>query len=92
MRILSLLAATAAVAAGQTGPEIVKKTAETYQSLKSYRFEAQVVTESVSESSDSRTRSTKVSAAILPDRRRLESKGGQTGGVRVYDGHTVWET
>jgi peroxiredoxin/outer membrane lipoprotein-sorting protein len=91
MRIFALLAAIAAVASGQTGPEILKKTAETYQSLKTYQFEAQVVTESVSESSESRNRSTRISAGILPDRRRLESKGGQMGSLRVYDGHTVWE-
>jgi hypothetical protein len=48
MRMLVLLAAVAAVASGQTGPDILKKAAETYQSLKSYQFEAQIVTESVS--------------------------------------------
>ena len=91
MRILVLLAAVAAVASGQTGPDILKMAAETYQSLKSYQFEAQIVTESVSESSESRSRSTRISAAVLPDRRRLESKGGQLSSLRVYDGHTVWE-
>jgi peroxiredoxin/outer membrane lipoprotein-sorting protein len=91
MRILALLAAFAAIAAAQTGPELLKKTAETYQSLKSYQFEAQVVTESVSESNESRNRSTRISARILPDRRRLESKGGQLSGLRVYDGRSVWE-
>ncbi len=91
MRVLGLLAAAAAVASGQTGPEILKKVSETYQSLKSYQFEAQVVTESVSESNESRSRSTKIAAAILPDRIRLESKGGQLASLRVYDGHTVWE-
>lgn len=91
MRILALLAAVAAAASGQTAPEILKKAAETYQSLKSYQFEAEVVTESVSESNESRSRSTKIFAAILPDRRRLESKGGQMSSLRVYDGHTVWE-
>jgi outer membrane lipoprotein-sorting protein/peroxiredoxin len=91
MRILGLLVAVAAVASGQTGSEILKKAAETYQSLKSYQFEAQVVTESASQSNESRSRSTKISAAILPDRRRLEVKGGQLGSLRVYDGQTVWE-
>ena len=92
MRILVLLAAVAAVASGQTGPEILKKAGETYQSLKSYQFEAQVVTETVSESNESRSRSTRTSAAILPDRRRLESKGDRfSSGLRVYDGQTVWE-
>ena len=91
MRILALLTAAAAIASGQTGPEILKKTAETYQSLKSYHFEAQVVAETVSESSDSRNRSTRISARIVPDRRRLETKGGQLSGLRVYDGRTVWE-
>jgi len=91
MRILGLLAAVAAVASGQTGSEILKKAAETYQSLKIYRFEAQVVTESVSESNESRSRVTSISAAILPGRRRLESKGGRFGSLRVYDGQTVWE-
>ena len=91
MRMLVLLAAVAAVASGQTGPDILKKAAETYQSLKSYQFEAQIVTESVSESSESRSRSIRISAAILPDRRRLETKGGQFTSLRVYDGHTVWD-
>jgi peroxiredoxin/outer membrane lipoprotein-sorting protein len=91
MRILALLAAVAAVASGQTGPEILKKAGEAYQSLKSYRFEAQVVTESVSQSNESRSRSTRISAAVLPDRRRLESRGGQFSSLRVYDGQTVWE-
>src|SRR5271157_17093 len=91
MRILGLLVAVAAVASGQTGSEILKKAAETYQSLKSYQFEAQVVTEYASESNESRSRSTRISAAIPPDRRRLESKGGQFSGLRVYDGQTVWE-
>jgi peroxiredoxin/outer membrane lipoprotein-sorting protein len=92
MRIVALLAALTVSAFGQTAPEILKQVAETYRSLKSYRFEAQVVTESVSASNESRSRSTRVAAAILPDRRRLESKGGQQpGSLRVYDGHTVWE-
>jgi outer membrane lipoprotein-sorting protein/peroxiredoxin len=91
MRLLALLALSA-VASGQTGSEILKKVSETYQSLKSYQFEAQVVNESVSESNESRSRSTRISAAILPDQRRLETKGGgQSSSLRVYDGHTVWE-
>ena len=91
MRILTLLVVLAAAASGQTGPEILKKTAETYQALKSYHFESQIVSESVSESNESRTRSSRISEAILPDRRRLESKGGGQAALRVYDGHTVWE-
>jgi hypothetical protein len=39
---LSLLAAFAAAASPQTGPEILKKGADTYQSLKGYHFEARV--------------------------------------------------
>lgn len=91
MRILFLLATAAAIASGQTGPEILKEVAETYQSLKAYQFEAQVVTESVSESNESRSRTTRISAAILPDRRRLESKGGPMASLRVHDGQTVWD-
>ena len=91
MRTLVLLACGAVVASAQTGPEILKKSAETYQSLKTYRFEAQVLTEIVSESHDSRSRSTRISAAILPDRRRVETKGGQSAAVRVHDGKAVWE-
>src|SRR5258705_12744458 len=92
MRILALLAALAVDASAQTEPEILKRTAETYQALKSYHFESQIVSESVSESNESRSRSSRISAAILPDRRRLESKGGgQLAALRVYDGHTVSE-
>ena len=91
MRLLALLAAIAAVASGQTGPEILNKSAETYRSLKSYHFEAQVLTETVSDNNDSRSRSTKIFAAVPPDRRRVESKGGQLASLRVYDGQHVWE-
>ena len=91
MRLLALLAAIAAVASGQTGPEILNKSAETYRSLKSYHFEAQVLAESVSDYQDSRVRSTKIFAAVPPNRRRVESKGGQLASLRVYDGQHVWE-
>ncbi len=91
MRAISLLAAMAAVASGQTGPEILQKVAATYHSLKSYHFEAQVVTESASAGNESRARSTRIAAANLPGRRRLESKGGQMASLRIYDGQTVWE-
>lgn len=91
MRALSLLVAFVAAASGQTGPEILNKVAATYQSLKSYHFEAQVVSETVSDSNESRSRSTRISAANLPDRRRLETKGGQMAGVRIWDGKTVWD-
>src|SRR5437588_9642847 len=75
MRILALLGLLAVAASGQTGPEILKKTAETYQSLKSYHFESQIVTESVSESNESRTRGSRITAAMLPDRRRSRGTG-----------------
>ena len=91
MRIPALLVAVTAIASGQTGSEILKKTGQTYRSLESYRFEAQVVVESLSEDSDTRTRSTKISAAILPDRRRLETKSGKNRSLRVFDGKTVWD-
>jgi peroxiredoxin/outer membrane lipoprotein-sorting protein len=91
VRILVWLTALAAAAWGQTAPEILKKTAATYQSLKSYQFEAQVVTRSVSENSESVSGSINISSAILPGRRRLESRGEQFSAIRVYDGETVWE-
>jgi peroxiredoxin/outer membrane lipoprotein-sorting protein len=91
MRLVTLLIAVAAAASGQTGPEILQKAADTYRSLKSYRFEAQEVEELASESSESRTRATLISAASPPNLRRLETKGGPTSSLRVYDGQTVWE-
>ncbi len=91
MRELILLVAAAAAASGQTAPEILKKVATTYQSLKSYQLEAQVVSESVSDNSESRSKSTRFSAAMLPNRRRIETKGGPISGLRVFDGETVWD-
>ena len=92
MRTAVLLATFTVVASGQTGPDILSKVAQTYRSLKSYQFEQEVVTESRSADSESRTRASKTAAAILPDRRRLESRGAnQFSTLRVYDGHTVWE-
>jgi thiol-disulfide isomerase/thioredoxin len=88
---IPLLAAFAAVAPGQTGPDILKKVSETYRELKTYHFEAQVVSESVSESNESRSRSTRISAAKAPNLRRIETKGGQTAAARIFDGETVWE-
>ena len=69
----------------------MKKVAETYGSLRTYQFEAQVVNETVSESNESRSRNTRISAAKPPDRRRLESKGGQMASMRIFDGQSVWE-
>lgn len=45
-----------------------------------------MVNETVSESNESRSRNTRISAAKLPDRRRLESKGGQMASMRIFDG------
>jgi len=91
MRLFVLIAAAAALVFGQPAPEILKKTAETYQSLKSYHFEAQVVSETVSDYNESKSRSIRISAATLPGLRRLESKGGQNSSLRVFDGKSVWE-
>ncbi len=91
LRAISLFAVSAAFASAQTGPEIMKKVAETYGSLKTYQFESLVVNETVSESNESRSRNTRISAAKPPDRRRLESKGGQMASMRIFDGQSVWE-
>ena len=92
MRTAVLLAAFTIVASGQTGPDILSKVAGTYRSLKSYQLESQIVTESRSADSESRSRMSRTAVAVLPDRRRLESKGAnQISSIRVYDGHTVWE-
>lgn len=90
-RVIPFLALFAASASGQSGPEIIKKVAEKYRTLTSYQFEAQIVTESVDENNESRTRTTWKAAAKLPDRRRLEMAGGPLASVRVYDGEAVWE-
>ena len=50
VRVLPLLVAAAAIASGQTGLEILKRGAQPDQSLKSYHFQTQAVTEMVSES------------------------------------------
>ncbi len=80
------------VASGQTGPDILSKVAQTYRSLESCQLESQILTESRSGDSESRTRASRTAAAILPDRRRLESgSANQISSLRVYDGHTVCE-
>ena len=91
MRFLSLLVVVAAAASGQTAGEIVKKSAATYQSLKSYRFEAQVVEENVRGDSQSRNLTTRIAVAGPLTLRRIELKGGRAAALRVYDGQTVWD-
>jgi peroxiredoxin/outer membrane lipoprotein-sorting protein len=91
MRLILMLAAAALSASAQTAPEILKQTAETYRALKSYQFEAQVVTEVTIEGRTSRSQVTRRSAISQPNLQRYEQQGGGNGGVRVYDGKTVWE-
>ena len=67
----------------------MKKVAETCASLKTYQFEAQVVNETVSEATSPAPATLEISAAKLPDRRRLESKGGQMASMRIFDGQRV---
>jgi len=83
MRFLSLLVVVAAAASGQTAGEIVKKSAATYQSLKSYRFEAQVVEENVRGDRQSRNVTTRIAVAGPLTLRRIELKGGRAAALRV---------
>jgi len=85
MRLLALLVAVAIPALSQTAGDIVKQVADKYQSLKSYRLEAQVVTEP--------SPMTALSVVARPPAlRRMEMTGNsRLAGLLVYDGHTVWD-
>src|SRR5580658_3922400 len=92
MRLLSLLLAVASAASCQTAAEILRSTADKYQSLKTYRFEAEYWAESATEEEKTIMVTTRIAAADLPNHlRRIEWKGGPRASVRIYDGHAVWE-
>ena len=86
MRLLALLVAVAIPASSQTAEDILKQVAGKYRSLKSYRLEAQIVTEPG-------TLVMKLTVAARPPAlRRMETSGvPSAAALRVYDGHTVWD-
>ena len=92
MRLLPLLLAIASAASGQTAAEVLRTTAERYQSLKSYRFEAEYWQEAATDDLRQILITTQTAAADTANHlRRIEWKGGPLAALRIYDGHTVWE-
>jgi peroxiredoxin/outer membrane lipoprotein-sorting protein len=92
MRLLFLLLAVASAASCQTAAEILRSTADRYQSLKSYRFEAEYWQESATYDERNIVVTTRIAAANTANHlRRLEWRGGPRGAVRIYDGRNVWE-
>jgi peroxiredoxin/outer membrane lipoprotein-sorting protein len=91
MRLLPLMLALAATALGQTPDQILKKVAETYRALHNFRFEGDVISESDFDDMQQRITTHEMTAGDLPELRRVEFKGGPTAGIRIHDGHTVWE-
>jgi peroxiredoxin/outer membrane lipoprotein-sorting protein len=73
---------------------VLRQVAETYKNLKSYHFEGRYAWEQATESMGSidETKSEElfVSAAIKPDRLRIESKNANFSVALVYDGKTKW--
>jgi len=92
MRLLSLLLAVASAASCQTAGEILRSSADRYQSLKSYRFEAEYWQESAAEDLRQIFITTQIVAADTAKHlRRTEWKGGPLAALRIYDGRNVWE-
>jgi outer membrane lipoprotein-sorting protein/peroxiredoxin len=86
MRLVAVLVAVAIPASSQTAEGILKQVAGKYRSLKSYRLEAQVVTE------PGALAMTLTVAARPPALRRIETSGvPSAAALRVYDGRTVWD-
>src|SRR5262249_12992874 len=74
--------------------KLLKKVAENYKDMKSYQFEATLLTETKNEAlqfkSESRSEEAFVIAAIKPDRSMCESKGPNLNLLSVSDGKTNW--
>src|SRR5262245_3349525 len=73
---------------------ILKQVAETYQNLKSYHFEGRYTLEQVIESiglkDEVKREELFVTAAIKPDRSRIESKNTHISVTSISDGKTKW--
>ena len=92
LRFLSLLLAVASAASCQTAAEILRSTADRYQSLKSYRFEAEYWQETATDDERQIFITTQIVAGDAASHlRRTEWRGGPLSALRIYDGHDVWE-
>jgi peroxiredoxin/outer membrane lipoprotein-sorting protein len=73
---------------------VLRQVAETYKNLKSYHFEGRYAWEQATESmgliDEMKSEELFVSAAIKPDRLRIESKNANFNVALVYDGKTKW--